>query len=80
MSVQQAHDCHLLETIDVESFKNKTAKQRLKNNYGGLDSLTELRIQPSGSLRLHGRLERNIFSVIWWDPDHEVHPEGKTVR
>lgn len=39
------------------------------------DDLTKIhRLQFTGTQRLYGFLERNIFHVVWWDPDHDVYP------
>ncbi|WP_435212520.1 hypothetical protein [Streptomyces sp. bgisy034] len=41
----------------------------------GRDDQTKIhRLQFTGTQRLYGFLEGNIFHVVWWDPDHEVYP------
>jgi|SRR5689334_19330 len=32
------------------------------------------RLEFTGTQRLYGFLEGNIFHVVWWDPNHEVYP------
>jgi hypothetical protein len=68
---------HVLTRLDMGDCPNKTAKTRLANQYDGLDTLWEVRIAHSESLRLFGRLEGRFLNVIWWDPKHAVWPEGK---
>lgn len=80
MTVAEARKNNLLAQYDMTDCPNKAAKTRLSNQYGGLDSITRLTVEPSGSLRLHGILEENEFHIVWWDPKHEIWPEGKTVR
>lgn len=69
-----------LATLDMGKSGNKTATSRLANQYDGLDVLHEIRIERSQAGRLHGRLVGHVFNVIWWDPRHEIWPEGKQVR
>lgn len=41
----------------------------------GRDDMTTIqRLEFTGTQRLYGFLEGNIFHVVWWDPHHEVYP------
>ncbi|RKN51956.1 hypothetical protein D7231_35505 [Streptomyces klenkii] len=44
----------------------------------GWDDMTKLhRLEFTGTQRLYGFLDGNIFHVVWWDPNHEVWPYTK---
>ena len=54
----------------------KEARDRLqKLKIDDLDELYSLRI--SGRERLWGMRIGNVFSVLWWDPEHAVCPSNK---
>ncbi|MEU2128489.1 hypothetical protein [Streptomyces sp. NPDC018352] len=38
------------------------------------DALKIQRLRFTGTQRLYGFLNGNIFHVLWWDPLHEVYP------
>ncbi|WP_030064859.1 hypothetical protein [Streptomyces natalensis] len=39
------------------------------------DDMTKIqRLEFTGTQRLYGFLEGNIFHVVWWDPNHQVYP------
>jgi hypothetical protein len=80
MTVKQAQEQQVLGEYDMSDCPNKNATTRLANAYEGLDSLTKIVVQPSGSLRLFARREGHELHIIWWDPSHEVWPEGKQRR
>lgn len=41
------------------------------------DDMTKIqRLEFTGTQRLYGFLEDNIFHVVWWDPSHEVYPSS----
>lgn len=80
MTVAQARASGLLADYDVTSIPNRQATQRLVNQYGAQDSLCRLYIASGESLRLLGIRERNEFHIVWWDPNHNVWPEGKIRR
>ncbi|MGW0032139.1 hypothetical protein ACWDXD_20215 [Streptomyces sp. NPDC003314] len=41
----------------------------------GRDDQTRIhRLQFTGTQRLYGFLDDNVFHIVWWDPDHEVYP------
>lgn len=80
MTVGQAKQNGILSDYDMKDCKNKQATKRLAEQYDGQDSLCCLKIAPSESLRLLGIRELNEFHVVWWDPAHEVWPEGKIRR
>ncbi|WP_434317771.1 hypothetical protein [Leifsonia sp. P73] len=74
MTPAQAIANHVLSKLDMGDCPNKNAAARLANQYEGLDVLHELRVEPSQDGRLLGRLEKNVFNIIWWDAKHEVWP------
>jgi hypothetical protein len=40
----------------------------------GRDDQTKIhRLEFTGTQRLYGFLEDNVFHVVWWDPSHEVY-------
>lgn len=62
-------------SIPVDSIV-KAAKDRLTElNMDDIDELYSLRMQ--GQPRLWGIKRGHIFSVLWWDPLHEVCPYHK---
>jgi hypothetical protein len=80
MTVNQARTQQLLVDYDMADCPNKAARQRLNNRHDGQDSISRLTIAPSESLRLLGIREGNKFHIVWWDPTHDVWPEGRQVR
>jgi len=51
----------------------KEARQRLVElNLDDTDELYSLRV--SGKVRLWGLRSNDKFSLLWWDPDHEICP------
>lgn len=44
----------------------------------GRDDETKLaRLRLAGAVRLYGFLRRQVFHVLWWDPEHQVYPSRK---
>lgn len=80
MSVADAKSNNALADYDMGDCPNKNAAEILRKAFDGQDSLTRLTIEPSGPGRLFGIREAHEFHVLWWDQNHEVWPEGKTVR
>ncbi|WP_100520586.1 hypothetical protein [Mycobacteroides abscessus] len=80
MTVEQAKSNNILADYDMSECPNKAARQRLNNQYDGLDSISRLTVSPGESLRLLGIREHNEFHIVWWDPCHEIWPTDKTVR
>jgi hypothetical protein len=80
LTMRQASDTGILCPINYARRPKSKAARRLAEKYEGLDSLHELRIERSQDARLHGRVQGRVFSVIWWDPHHEVCPEGKNSK
>lgn len=50
----------------------KEAQKRAIELHLDVDELFSLRL--TGTLRLYGILENGVFSVIWYDPNHEIYP------
>lgn len=52
------------------------AKRRLSEiKLDDIDDLFSLRL--TGKKRIWGIKDRNIFKILWWDPNHEVCPSPK---
>lgn len=51
---------------------DKEAQKRAMELHLDVDELFSLRL--TGTLRLYGILENGIFSIIWYDPNHEIYP------
>jgi hypothetical protein len=64
----------LLVRYDLPSPKLcKEARDRLAAC--GWDDMTSIhRLRIMQKQRLYGFLDRNVFHVVWWDPEHEVWP------
>lgn len=80
MTLDQMFTSGVMSKLNMEKCPNKQATQRLARQYDGLDVVHEIRIARSEDHRLHGRLDGRFFNIIWWDPNHEVWPEGKNRR
>ena len=63
------------KTEPMQNCPNPAPLKRLQEHYGGLDSLQVIRI--TGARRLFGILQEHEFSIVWWDPLHEVWPSSK---
>jgi len=67
--IDQKKSCHATRVKDID----KVAYDRLVHL--GLDDeekLYQIRVNSTG--RVWGIRDRNIFKLIWWDPDHKVWP------
>lgn len=54
----------------------KAAQDRLREiGQQDIESLVSLAL--SGTKRIWGIRDRNVFKVLWWDPEHEVCPSMK---
>lgn len=63
---------HKMEVADLD----KEARDRLVEiDLDDLDELWSLRL--SGRERVWGTITRNVFSLLWWDPEHTVYPVSK---
>lgn len=54
----------------------KKAQERLHDLKVFDDQLFSLRL--NGKTRLYGILENGIYSIIWFDPEHEIYPSSKS--
>lgn len=79
MTFTQACQSKLASECDLSTCSNQQAKTRLMNRYNE-DSAVEFRIARSESLRLWALRYGREFHIIWWDPNHEVYPDGKKNR
>ena len=63
----QGNKSHNIPVVDLE----KNAQQRLAQLQ--LDDYEELfSMRITGKQRIFGIRDRNIFHVLWWDPNHQV--------
>ncbi len=54
----------------------KVARDRLEElKLDDFDELYSLRL--TGTQRLWGIRDRNVFRALWWDPEHEICPSPK---
>lgn len=63
------------KTYDMARCPNSEAKKRLGEFFGGRDNMARLRL--TGKQRLFGFLSGCDFSIVWWDPEHEIWPSPK---
>ena len=59
---------------DYDSVSNPVANKRLLELLDTTE-ISRLRIGSMG--RLYGVRENDTFSILWWDPDHQVYPLSK---
>jgi hypothetical protein len=61
--------CHLVETDQL----CKEARSRLSDlGLDDLEALASLRVM--WSKRIWAMMDRNVFTLLWWDPEHRVCP------
>jgi hypothetical protein len=61
---------------EVESIPTREALDRLEAI--GLADMTKISVLRLGGMpRLYGFRDKNIFHVVWWDPQHEIWPSRK---
>jgi len=63
---KQNHSC------DVASLSSKARTRLLEIGMDDQDKLWSIRL--SSKKRLWGILDRGIFYIVWWDPNHQVYP------
>ncbi|MDF3310949.1 hypothetical protein P3H15_38775 [Rhodococcus sp. T2V] len=80
LTVAQAKSNNLLADYDVSVCPNKSVPKILTLSHAGRDDLCRLTVAPSGDNRLFGFREGSEFHILWWDPNHDVWPEGKIKR
>lgn len=61
--------------VDREDLCAEAQKRLIQIRKDDLDQLFSLRL--TGSKRIWGIKEGNIFWLLWWDPNHEVCPSHK---
>lgn len=59
-------------SIKVEVCSPEALKRLQVLGLDDVDELVSLRVK--GAPRVIGILDRNIFKILWWDPDHQVCP------
>lgn len=66
----------LAKSYDLEKLPNKQAKERLEHlRLADQTSISRLRINGPG--RLYGFIDKNVFHVVFWDPEHLIWPSSK---
>ncbi len=65
-------DRHRNHPISVNKLVASAQKTLEKTPFRGTDQVVSL--QLSGTERVFGVMENEIFNVLWWDPDHKVCP------
>ena len=61
--------------IKIDSLSNNAKNRLMEINNDDIDEVFSLHID--GIKRLFGIRDRNIFRVLWWDPEHKVCPAPK---
>lgn len=61
--------------ISVSKISRNARKRLVEIQQEDIDQLVSLRL--AGSLRVWGIRDRNIFRILWWDPEHTVYPIKK---
>ena len=75
MTVSQLHNAGSHHSVSQQSLSAE-AKQRLRDiRLDDLDTLWSFRM--SGAGRFWCLKHENIYSLLWWDPNHEVYPVSK---
>lgn len=65
--ITKKNDSHNIEVNQIV----KDAQKRLEEiGQADVDALFSLRL--SGKERIWGIVDRNIFKILWWDPNHEI--------
>jgi hypothetical protein len=59
---------------DYDFVTNPEANKRLIELIGTTE-VSRLRVSDKG--RIYGVRENNTFSILWWDPKHEIYPSQK---
>ncbi|MEU3287833.1 hypothetical protein [Streptomyces longwoodensis] len=61
---------------NMEECPNRDATRRLTElGYDAIDGLSRLSL--GGKPRLYGIRNQNEFSILWWDPEHQIWPAPK---
>lgn len=72
LTVQDAKRTGALADYDMAKCPNKLATRRLAEQFDGRDDLSRLKV--TDQQRLLGFRVGNEFSIVWWDPGHDVWP------
>lgn len=65
----------MVDYEDMTGCPNPEPIRRLAELYNGADNVCRLRV--TGRKRLIGLRVEHRFSVLWWDPEHEIWPTPK---
>lgn len=79
-TVKQARDNEVLAFYDIADIPNKSLRDILIKRFDGRDNIACLKVERSQAGRLLGFCDDNEFHILWWDPDHDVWPQGKNRR
>lgn len=66
--------------IDELHAKNRSAYAKYLRIVDDAETLCKVVIGNSRSERIFGYREGSIIHIIWFDPNHDIWPEGKRVR
>lgn len=61
--------------VSVERLSTKAQRRLEELKLDDQDELWQLRL--TGTQRVWGLRNKAVFSLLWWDPDHEVYPSAK---
>ena len=68
---QNQHHNHSVEVSKLD----KRARKRLEELGVEVDELFRFRL--NGTQRVWGIRDREVFYILWWDPNHEICPSSK---
>lgn len=78
LTLKQARDNGVVADYgNLNECPNKTVQGKVPPE---VDSITKIVIEKSGAGRMFAHRILNELHIIWYDPKHEVWPEGKTRR
>lgn len=61
--------------IGTEDLPAPAQKRLVDTGHDDLDAVWELRL--TGKQRIWGAIDRAVFYLLWWDPEHTVYPSKK---
>lgn len=59
---------------EIRSLASAAQKDITKRKLSEVFDDTMFRFRLTGEQRLWGFRKRNVFHIVWWDPDHQVYP------
>lgn len=63
---------------EIRRLTSAAQKDLMKRQLPEMFDDTMFRFRLSGEQRLWGFRKRNVFHIVWWDPEHKVYPTEKS--